>query len=70
MISLKAIKESEWVNRNLGSFGEVAQDIKNTGKVISHFPVRSIFTTIGVITVLVLSFKLAVRLGKIKSNQS
>ena len=66
MVSLKAIKESEWVTRNLGSFGEVGEDIKNTGKVISQFPIRSIFTTIGVITVLVLSFKLAVRFGKIK----
>ena len=67
MVSLKAIKESDWVNRNLGSFGEVGQDIKNTSAVISQFPVRSIFTTIGVITVLVLSFKLAIRFGSIKS---
>ena len=65
MISLKAIKESEWAARNLGSFGEIGQDIKNTGKAISEFPVRSIFTTIGVITVLVLSFKLVSRFGNI-----
>ena len=67
MISLKAIKESDWATRNLG---EVGQDIKNTGEVISQFPVRSIFTTIGVITVLYIGFKLAVRFGSIKSNLS
>ena len=49
MVSLKAVKESDWVIKNLGS---VAQDIKNTGIAVSQFPVREAFTTIGVLAVL------------------